>query len=260
MLHLPSREILRLKRKLIIDQPCLFIPGMTPIPKILGAQREVNPGSQSWTSPGTFSWTIPNFNTLNIVVAGAGGGGSGAGWAGDFSDPATYNYTFQYWPAQNAWTTGQPYTGGDGNPGGYAQFAVAGVLNMVAGGGAGGPGGSSYQTTSPLGSGANGTGSGGNLINYTGSGNSGGTYGYAYHSGNYIINFSAVPQNGYAYGGYGGVGGRCDSKFTQGQLNPGSTATIVVQAGGAPGYQVTTILGGAYPTAGTTAGVYVSWT
>jgi hypothetical protein len=255
MRHVRPSELLVPDRRVI--RPQSFIPGLSPTPKIIGAQREVNPGSQSWTSPGTFNWTVPLFNNLSIAVLGAGGGGSGSAWSDFGAIFGNPNY-----PAP-AWNPG-----GAGAAGGYGQFYVPATgLNMVAYGGAGGQGNSQWNQSSPMGAGSSGTGQGGNSANYTGSGNGGGTYGYCWMYG---FIYAQGPYSAWSFGGPGGTGGRCDSNFTIGQIPQGSVATIVVQGGGGPGYQINIINGteqqgqgdfpnGAFPTGGGAAAVYVSW-
>lgn len=220
-----------------------MIPGLIPAPPIVGAQREINPGSISWVSSGTFNWSVPLFNNLFITVVGAGGGGSGSGYTDNYVLPP--------------FESGTLYTGGAGGTGGYGQFYIPGIVNMVAYGGVGGPGGSTYQTSAPMAQGSHGTSVGGNVSNQDGAGGAGGVYGYAYC---HWRHFSRIyfDHYGYAYGGNGGNGGRCDGKFTFGQVALGTVATIVVQGVGGAGYQASNN-GGAYPTNGGGAGVHVSW-
>lgn len=247
MRHVRPRELILPEKQELWLPPKLFVPGLTPSPKIIGAVREVNPGSVSWTSAGTFYWPIPIFNTMTIVCIGAGGGGSGAG-----------GYT--YWQGEIN------HIGGAGVGGGYGQFYVPSVINLVAYGGTGGPAGSNRYTTSPMAQAAHGQGYNGDT-NYYGSGASGGYYGIVQNAAYGTIGgYGAPPYN--TYGGYGGSGGRADKVFNSSQLQSGVTATIVVQAGGGPGWQTSGYESGysyafirpyQWPVAGGSAAVYVSW-
>lgn len=217
-LLVPRRDILR------AAPARLFIPGIVPCPKIIGAAREVNPGSQTWSTPGSYTFVVPNFNTLSVDAKGAGGGGSGAG-----------NYA------------GGSYLGGAGSNGGNSQFFLEGVASVTGNGGNGGPGGSTYQTTTPMTPGANGDGVGGDT-NTSGGGANAGGYG------------SSTTQYYTTYGGNGGRGGRAQKDFVSGgALTAGQSITITVGFGGDAGWSFT--LYGAYtlPMAGQHGSVSVTW-
>lgn len=209
------------KRDIIKPPARLFIPGFAPAPKFIGAEREVNPGSQAWSSPGTYSFTVPAFHTLSVIVKGAGGGGGGGG-------ASFYGYV---------------YYGGVGGVGGQSSFGP----NLIAAGGAGGPVSGTYYDMSPRSPGANGQGSGGDT-NTTGGGANPGSYGY-----NFSLPFY------YDYGGNGGYGGRADKAYLPEALAFGSTVQIVVGAGGVAGTQTLSPWGGSLPTAGQPGSVEISW-
>ena len=219
------------KRDIIRPPARLFIPGLLPAPQILGAVREVNPGSQSWSTPGTYNFTLPAFNTLIATVKGAGGGGSSAGYA-DFA--------------------GNGFTGIVGSNGGQSQFGS----NLIAGGGLGGPGGSTYNTASPMAAGASGTGYGGDQ-NFTGQGANGGVWGQAYH-------YEYLGWWFRSYGGNGGPGGKTIKTYTYGTggMVLGAVIQIVVGAGGPPAYQYPVQYLGSieqWPSAGLNGSVQISW-
>lgn len=163
-------------------------------------------GSWSRTSPGTYSFTVPAYSTLRIDVRGAGGGGGGS----------TYD----------AGASGQT-----GVAGGNASVSGTGLI------GRGGSCGQGAYYNQP-GKAANGTASGGNVVNTTGGGSNGGV------GGTY----------GATKGGNGGDGGRAVSDYGPGAIAPGTVLTVTVPTGGNGG------AGQVAGAKGTNGAVYITWT
>ena len=171
---------------------------------------------------------------------------SGAGSA-SYNTPGTYSFTIPYHATFSAVVYGAGGGGGgiatDGSGGGYSQFAGT-LTGYGGGGGQVAPGGSGTGAT-----GTAGTASGGSATTGGGVGGGAGAYNN-YGSGK---DFPGYDQ----FGGTGGPGGLSSYTWSVGTWTPGSTVTIIVGAGGAPG----TGTYNHYPAnAGSDGAVYLSWT
>src|SRR3989344_1453960 len=193
--------------------------------------------TQSYTVPGTYTFTVPAFNTLTVIVSGAGGSGGGGTWfhGSDYFQSA----------------------GAIGNPGGRSLFGSS----IIGYGGA--PGECQYPEAN-LGAGGCGgwnnidltyqqwwgKASGGDQ-NTIGGGALGGEGGCGYPCSNDAFD--------YLGGKSGGNGGMAKKTFTVGTLSIGSTVSVTVGAGGTPVWYETEI--GAFSSgAGGGGSVTITWT
>lgn len=171
--------------------------------------------TQTFTGTGGNTWTKPPWGTWALVEAwGAGGSGArnstatsaGGGAGGEYAAVLIRMSLLSATETMTVGTGGASRTGSNqtGQDGGNSTFTVGGVVNVTAGGGAGGSASNAFSTTSTLGSSVYPfrVSTGG-----TGSASGAGGQGYAGGGGGSANGSAAGGTSYWAAAGNGGAGG-----------------------------------------------------